>query len=1195
MARISTTELINKIFMFCQAYSGVEFFPYQAQFAKRIIRSVLENDGDEITALFSRQCLTKGQRVLMSDWIYKPIEEVQVGDKVMAFDYDSIVPKEVINAYCAGVRDTYQLTLRNGKKIRATSNHRFLHGGSRLFKQLADFEVGDTIGYREGNKIKFSRIRNLNKRKEELTYDLEVECAENFICEEFLVHNSGKSETVATISGGLAIILPKLANLPMFAGDLRLEGFRNGLMVGIFAPTLNQAQISFNRMKKRMGSKSAQEVMGDPEVDVSFDISNGQNIILSNNSLIRCQSASDGSNIEGDSYMLIIVDEAQDVSNFKYLKCLSEDTEIWLPNGSKDTIKNVVNKKKNVVTLDGERTPEEFYNNGVQEVFEIKLSNGRLIKATSNHQFFVRRRVGNRVPKWDTLNNVSIGDTIAVPKKVAYFGDKYNIRQGQLVGFMLGDGCMTGDQPLICMNKAVRDRAINHILRDFPNTEYHETRYSESKDLSEGYFRRKSRKGNKEGELITFLKELGIWGLKGSDKVITPQIFGASKNFLKGLVMGLIESDGCVTNDGVVFSNTSENLVRGLQDILLKFGVPSRVSVRENNGTFTDHPKPIWSCTIKSAEGVLEFYRNFELFTKQKKLYALVDKKNSKDSRKSVSDNRRGKFRDDIYFERVVSITSKGLKPTYCLKVEGRNFIANGIVSSNSISPMGAFYNATKILIGTATVTKGFFYDSIARNKEEHDNGGKRNNFEYDYNTVIKYNPKYEKYVTGEKKRLGENSDEFKMSYCVTPETKILTSDLRWVRADSIKKGDKLVGFDENPPKRYGQRKFKESIVEDIGVIERPCYRVTLDDGKVVTCSEEHQWLVFTAGSRTQWKMTKDLVSTDRIYRVCNVWDDPVYKTSVNRGKSEFRFLGSVKCSNGHQGSEIHPRVKKVTFLGNRKVIPIRTSTRTYIAEGLASHNCLKWILERGMFFDPVVFDKMKEPSMGLSLMDTLKSHVVGIDLGKKSDSTIITVLEVDWNNPFLVEKSQHGDTGIPDYVAYNTCVKAWLEIQGDNWNEQYDIIMDFINNFNVARIVMDGTGVGDAIYDRMRANLDIEVIPYVFSRQSKSDLYKHLNTEARAGRVHYPADETTQETREYKSFSQQCLDLEKSYSGQMMVVSHPNVRGAHDDYCDSLALAVWGAKGEGVSRPQTENGSFYPKAEASFTKSRNRLTARRR
>ena len=52
---ISTARLIDKIVAFCELYSNREFYPYQRRLSRRIIRSVLENDGEEITALFSRQ------------------------------------------------------------------------------------------------------------------------------------------------------------------------------------------------------------------------------------------------------------------------------------------------------------------------------------------------------------------------------------------------------------------------------------------------------------------------------------------------------------------------------------------------------------------------------------------------------------------------------------------------------------------------------------------------------------------------------------------------------------------------------------------------------------------------------------------------------------------------------------------------------------------------------------------------------------------------------------------------------------------------------------------------------------------------------------------------------------------------------------------------------------------------------------
>ena len=799
--RISTTELVNMIYNFCEIYSGKVMYKYQTQFSKRIIRSVLENDGAEITALFSRQ--------------------------------------------------------------------------------------------------------------------------------------SGKTETIAITVGGLMIILPELANMPMFADDQRLTMFKDGFWVGIFAPSQRQAQITYNRMKSRLQCKEALAVLEDPDFRLEFTTSNGQTVALSNGSFCTAISASDGSNIEGESFKFIICEECQDISNYKIRK---------------------------------------------------------------------------------------------------------------------------------------------------------------------------------------------------------------------------------------------------------------------------------------------------------------------------------------------------------------------------SIHPMGAAYNATICKIGTATTFKGDFYEAIERNKKEYESGKLRirNHFEYNYKVVMKYNPKYAKYIEREKRSLGEESDEFQMSYCVTPETRILTSDLRWVRADSIKVGDKLIGFDENPPKRYGQRKFNETLVEDVGAIERPCYEVTLNDGTKVTCSEEHQWLVFTAGSRTVWKQTKDLVSTDRIYKVCDVWEDlpqdyrlgylsasfdgegcisqikgkiqqltfsqrdnamlkqvkeyltdfgfdynadyfdnrkldkgqdPVYKLFIKGGKRELlRFLGSVRprrllenfdpnqlgtvrCSNGDLGSDIHPRVESIKYVGTKKVIPIRTTSHTYVAEGLASHNCLEWIISRGMFIDLAKFEKTcGDKLLNRVSQDHVANHTAGIDVGggsaknrSEADSTVVTVTEVDWNNPVLMETSVDEESGEDRvYLAFNTYIKDWYEISpeiADDYEEQYQLIMDYLKNFRISRLVVDSTREA-SLGQRIRANVKFEVIPFVFSTVSKSQLYKHLQSEINTGRARFPMGEQTVETKEYKKFTQQMADLQKSYSGSNLVVSHPTERGAHDDYPDSWALAVWGAKDAG----QEDHTETMSRSKAMGDKNnlhsyviKNRRTARRR
>lgn len=295
-----------------------------------------------------------------------------------------------------------------------------------------------------------------------------------------------------------------------------------------------------------------------------------------------------------------------------------------------------------------------------------------------------------------------------------------------------------------------------------------------------------------------------------------------------------------------------------------------------------------------------------------------------------------------------------------------------------SIHPMGAAYNSTIAKIGTATTHKGNFYEAIQRNKRDYESGKTRykNHFEYDYKVVMKYNPRYKKYVEKEKYRLGELSDEFRMSYG------------------------------------------------------------------------------------------------------------------------------------------------------------------------------LEWILERGMFIDINFFEKM----CGVEDLDRVnydreKNHVVGIDVAKTNDDTVVTIGEVDWDNPVLMEESKSEDANVEDFVAYEVKVKDWFEISGNDYNEQYYMIMDYLKNFKISKVCIDATAEG-SFADRLKANLPYEVVPVVFSTQSKSIMYKHLDREIKSGRVKFPMSDEVKKSREYKKFTKQFSELQKDYRGQHMVVFHPPTRGSHDDYC---------------------------------------------
>lgn len=259
----------------------------------------------------------------------------------------------------------------------------------------------------------------------------------------------------------------------------------------------------------------------------------------------------------------------------------------------------------------------------------------------------------------------------------------------------------------------------------------------------------------------------------------------------------------------------------------------------------------------------------------------------------------------------------------------------------------------------------------------------------------------------------------------------------------------------------------------------------------------------------------------------------------------------------------------------------------------------LEWIIERGMFVDIVKFEQDNiEPLLERVMYDTNSNHVIGIDLGGKGDDTVCTSVEVNWDMPVVVESFINENNEEETYTAYNTYLVDWLCIAAmPDYEEQFPLILDYCRHFRTSKVVCDATRES-AVAHRLRANLKCEVIPFIFSTKSKSELYKHLDREIVSGRARVCGGDNTKETREYKDFIQQLGELQKGWSGANLVVSHPDEKNAHDDYPDSWALAVWGAKDKGeVNNTETARNRFSERNsnQNKAMHRRNRITARRR
>jgi hypothetical protein len=205
----------------------------------------------------------------------------------------------------------------------------------------------------------------------------------------------------------------------------------------------------------------------------------------------------------------------------------------------------------------------------------------------------------------------------------------------------------------------------------------------------------------------------------------------------------------------------------------------------------------------------------------------------------------------------------------------------------------------------------------------------------------------------------------------------------------------------------------------------------------------------------------------------------------------------------------------------------------------------LEWLLERGMLITETRLDELGDPTMPIVPAYWRSALIGGIDFARKMDSTVVTIMWVDWDRP--------DELGLYDHRILN-----WLEMHGEEWEEQYFRICDFLSNYSVVALGVDAQGVGDVAADRLKRLLpNIQVEPLSSQIADQSLRWKHLQQLLQRGLLSWPAHPKARRTKTWKRFRQQMIDVEKKYQGAHLLVEAPNEAGVHDDYVDSLACAT--------------------------------------
>ncbi|MBK1989723.1 replicative DNA helicase [Sphaerospermopsis aphanizomenoides BCCUSP55] len=397
-------------------------------------------------------------------------------------------------------------------------------------------------------------------------------------------------------------------------------------------------------------------------------------------------------------------------------KCLSYDSEIVLANGQITTIEELYNQRQgSLLTLNDDwkftfTQPSAFVDDGIKPVFRVKTRLGRSIETTITHPYLT-------INGWQRLENLKVGDKIAVPRKIDVFGTQ-TLRECEvkLLAYLIGDGGLTNSNPRFTNSNPLLQADFSQAITDFGG------------------------------------EELELWGKNAHAKTIPSIIFKLERSQMSLFLNRLFATDGWATlltsgQSQLGYATVSEKLARQIQHLLLRFGIIS--TLKNRSVKYENTRRPAWQLDITDALSIKTFISEIGIFGKEEalaKVTAAISEKRYQTNRdlipveiweqiaaakgneswsslayragiKGYSNIHAGKrslsrerlwilataldnlplqqlANSDIYWDEIVTIEAVGNKQVYDLTIpETHNFVANDICVHNTAFCLNLAHN----------------------------------------------------------------------------------------------------------------------------------------------------------------------------------------------------------------------------------------------------------------------------------------------------------------------------------------------------------------------------------------------------------------------------------------------------------------------------------------------------------------------
>ena len=277
-------------------------------------------------------------------------------------------------------------------------------------------------------------------------------------------------------------------------------------------------------------------------------------------------------------------------------KCLAGNTLISLSDGSLVPIKDLENNDKNILSLNNELKIEcskksEFFSREVERMIRVKLRSGREIELTPEHPLLT-------IKGWKETRNLNIGNRIAIPRTTPNFGENTMPEEEvKLLSYLIAEGhtkkivlFSNKDQKIVDdFKESLEKFDPSLILIEEGLGHFRVSQPSYKADIIESNFDRNDRgqfvsgKGNivKKRSIRELIEREEIFGLLAKEKYLSQSILKLNKYQLSLFLNRLFSCDGSIysSNDywEVCYSSSSERLIRQVQNLLLRFGIISKL------------------------------------------------------------------------------------------------------------------------------------------------------------------------------------------------------------------------------------------------------------------------------------------------------------------------------------------------------------------------------------------------------------------------------------------------------------------------------------------------------------------------------------------------------------------------------------------------------------------------------------------